>query len=66
MVRRRFVLAGIDVTDEDDPALTGVRDKYKVVGLPTILLVDARGHEASRFTEFLPAERLVAALAAVK
>jgi thioredoxin:protein disulfide reductase len=62
----RFVALHVDATDDDDPEVNRVRHKYGVTeGLPVVLLFGSDGSEAFRFTEFVPAERLASALAAV-
>jgi hypothetical protein len=44
-----------------------VKKKYGVTeGLPVVLLLASDGHEAFRFTEFVPPERLVTALSEVQ
>ena len=50
-------------------ARQGVRyllKKYQVVGLPTVIVIDASGKEVARFNELVPAEKFSAALAAVR
>lgn len=63
----RFVALHVDATDDDDPAIAKVREKYHATeGLPVVVLVDSRGQEAKRFTEFVPPDRFAAALATVQ
>ena len=63
----RFVSLHVDATDDDDPEVARVRKKYGVTeGLPVVLLFGSDGHEAFRFTEFVPPDRLGAALAQVR
>ena len=63
----RFVAIHVDATDDDDPNVAKVREKYHATeGLPVVLLLDSQGHEAKRFTEFVPPDRLAAALATVQ
>jgi thiol:disulfide interchange protein len=38
----------------------------KVLGLPTVILFDSRGTEAKRFTDFVTADVMVAALRSVQ
>jgi len=54
-----FVAVKIDATNDEDPAVTAVMDKYKVKGLPTVLLIDSSGTERKRFTEFVGPERFL-------
>ena len=62
----RFVALHVDATDDDDPEVARVRNKYGVKeGLPVVLLFASDGHEAFRFTEFVPPDRLAGALAQV-
>jgi thiol:disulfide interchange protein DsbD len=63
----RFVALHVDATNEDDPEVTRVRRKYGATeGLPVVLLFGSDGREAFRFTEFVPPDRFVQALASVK
>ena len=63
----RFVALHVDATDDDDPEVTRVRQKYGVTeGLPVVLLFGSDGAEAFRFTEFIPPNRLASALAHVR
>ena len=61
----RFVAVRVDATDEDDPQINLIKKKYKVVGLPTVVVLDSRGKEQARFNEFVPADRFLAAIRAV-
>ncbi|HEV3193431.1 MAG TPA: cytochrome c biogenesis protein CcdA [Polyangiaceae bacterium] len=63
----RFVALHVDATNEDEPEIVRVRAKYRATeGLPVVLLVGSDGSEAVRFTEFVPAGRMAAALADVR
>jgi thiol:disulfide interchange protein DsbD len=61
----RFVALKVDATQEDDPSVDSVKDKYHVLGLPTVILLDKAGQERARFTEFVPPARFLEALRAV-
>jgi len=61
----RFVAINVDATNDDDPQTNQVKDRYGVVGLPTVVLLDSRGNERARFVEFVPPERFVEALRSV-
>jgi thiol:disulfide interchange protein len=57
----------VDATDDDNPEVARVRQKYGVTeGLPVVLLFGSDGTEAFRFTEFVPPDRLASALAQVR
>jgi thiol:disulfide interchange protein DsbD len=58
----RFVAVRVDATHEDDPSLDDLKDRYKVVGLPTVILVGSDGQERARFTEFVGPERFLSAI----
>lgn len=62
----RFVALRIDATNEDDPQLNAVLAKYEVIGVPTLILFDSKGHEQRRFTDFIPPERLLGEIASVR
>lgn len=62
----RFVLLRIDSTNDDDPGVIAVRNQYKVVGLPTVLIIDSEGRERQRFTEFVDAKRFYASVKDVR
>jgi thiol:disulfide interchange protein DsbD len=61
----RFVAIAVDATDDDDPQTTKVKDKYGVVGLPTVVLLDSQGHERKRFAEFVPPDKFLDALKSI-
>ncbi|MCU0692067.1 MAG: thioredoxin family protein [Polyangiaceae bacterium] len=50
----RYVLLKIDATDDEDPKVVDLQKKYKVVGLPTVLLLRTDNSEAKRITDFVP------------
>lgn len=58
----RFVLLRIDATDEEEPNVRLLLERYKVLGLPTVLLLDERGNEVGRFDRFVDAEAMREAL----
>jgi thiol:disulfide interchange protein DsbD len=61
----RFVAVSVDATDDDDPQVNAIKDKYKVVGLPTVVVMDSAGRERVRFNEFVPPDRFLQAIRAV-
>jgi len=58
----RFVAVKVDATHEDDPSIDALKDRYSVVGLPTVILVGSDGRERTRFTEFIPPDRFLSAI----
>jgi thiol:disulfide interchange protein DsbD len=63
----RFVALHVDATDDDDPEVARVRNKYGAKeGLPVVVAYASDGKEAFRFTEFVSPDRLAAAMATVQ
>lgn len=57
-----FVAVKIDATDDEDPKVAALMEKYKVVGLPTVVIYDSKGGEAKRINDFVPPEDFLAAV----
>lgn len=62
---QNFIALRIDATDDEDPQIDAVKGKYKVVGLPTVVVYDSRGNERTRFNEFVSAEVFLKAIEGV-
>lgn len=58
----RFVAVKVDATNDDDPAVVAVQERYRVVGLPTVLVFDSEGRERARITEFVPPAKFLEAI----
>lgn len=65
-VAANFVAVKVDATNEDDPQVDAVKDKYKVKGLPTVVIYDSNGQERKRFNEFVGPEPFLAAIEGVQ
>ncbi|MRG95239.1 thioredoxin fold domain-containing protein [Polyangium spumosum] len=61
-----FVAVKFDATDDEDPQVEQVKKKYGVVGLPTVVIFDSTGKERKRFTEFVPADKFLAAIEGIE
>lgn len=59
---QRFIAIRVDATDDDAPDTKRLQEKYKVVGLPTVIMLDPAGNEVTRFNEFVPPEKFLAAM----
>lgn len=58
----RFIAVKVDATDDEDPLVVATLEEHVVTGLPTLILFDSNGSEALRFTDFVAADELLAAL----
>ncbi len=61
----RFVTVKVDATNDDDPQVAATLQRFRVLGLPTVLLFDSSGREAVRYTDFVEPEEFRSALARV-
>ncbi len=59
---QRFVALRIDATDDEDKAVNELKDKYKVVGLPTVIMLDKSGKEVLRFNDFVKPDAFYTAM----
>jgi thiol:disulfide interchange protein DsbD len=59
---QRYVALHIDATDDEDVKINQLKDKYKVVGLPTVIFIDKNGKEVTRFNEFVKPDKFAAAM----
>ena len=60
-----YVTLKVDATNDEDPQVDAVKGKYKVVGLPTVVVYDSKGAERKRFNDFVPPDVMLAALEGV-
>jgi thioredoxin:protein disulfide reductase len=62
---KRFVAVKMDGST-DNPAFQAALEKYHVVGMPTVILIDARGRELpGRITAAIDADEMLRRLAEV-
>jgi thiol:disulfide interchange protein DsbD len=59
---QRFVTLRVDATDDEDVNVTKLKDKYKVVGLPTVIMLDKTGKEVVRFNDFVKPDAFYTAM----
>ena len=52
----RFVTIKVDATNDEDPLVEAIMKRYRVAGLPTVVLLDAQGKEKHRFVDFVKAD----------
>jgi len=58
----RFVAVKVDATNNDDPKVEAMLARFKVVGLPTVVLFDSHGSEAARFNDFVSPDEFLKAV----
>jgi thiol:disulfide interchange protein len=63
---QRFVRVKVDATNDEDAEVDAIKSRYRVIGLPTIVLLDSSGKEQGRFTEFVGPDQLVSVLSRIK
>lgn len=62
----RFVRLKIDATNDEDPQVQAAMESLKVIGLPTVVVLNRSGTEATRFTDFVGPDGFLKALKAVR
>jgi thiol:disulfide interchange protein DsbD len=56
---KRFIAIAVDATDDELPDTKRLQEKYRIIGLPTVIIFDSAGREVSRVDSFVqPAELL--------
>lgn len=58
----RFMAVKVDATNDEDPGVEAAMTRFKVVGLPTVVIFDSKGAEALRYTDFVEPDQLLSAL----
>lgn len=58
----RFTAIKVDATDDDNPEVKRLSAKYKVVGLPTVVVLGSDGTEKARFNQFVKPDQFQAAV----
>jgi len=63
---KRFRGLKADMTKSVSPEVDALRTKFKIIGVPTIILIDSKGNEVHRFTGFINANVFLESLKEVK
>lgn len=63
---KRFTGLKADMTKSVAPEVDALRTKFKIVGVPTILVINSDGKEVKRFTGFIKADEFLNVLKQVK
>jgi thiol:disulfide interchange protein DsbD len=58
----RFVSVKVDMSDDESEDTKRLQKKYNVKGLPVVIMLDSTGKEITRYTEFVPADKLTDAI----
>ena len=59
---QRFVTLRLDMSDDDAVETKAFAEKYKIAGLPTVLMLDKSGKEVVRFNEFVKPDKFYTAM----
>jgi thiol:disulfide interchange protein DsbD len=58
-VSEEFETYKADLTESLSPEVEHLREKYKIVGVPTVLILNSKGEEVKRITGFVTAEEFL-------
>ena len=56
---KKFLTLKADMTKSLSPEVESLRNKFKIVGVPTVLILDSNGNEINRITGFVNAEEFI-------
>jgi thiol:disulfide interchange protein DsbD len=62
----RYVALKVDATDDDDPEVKRLSEKYGIKGLPVVLLIDQCDKQVVRYNEFVKPAAMVESLKKVQ
>jgi len=65
-ISKRFDNYKADMTHTLSPDVEKIRNKYKIIGVPTLLILDSKGNEVKRITGFVSPEEFSKYLDAVR
>jgi thiol:disulfide interchange protein DsbD len=63
---KNFLTFKADMTKSLSPEVESLREKYKILGVPTVLVIDSNGNEVKRITGFVNADEFYNIISAVK
>jgi thioredoxin:protein disulfide reductase len=64
-IANNFVTLKADMTKSLSPDVEALRNKYNIVGVPTVLIIDSKGNEVQRLTGFVNADEFIKLLKSV-
>jgi thiol:disulfide interchange protein DsbD len=56
----RFVLVQVNATSSDDPSVQTLLTRFRVAGIPTLLVLDANGAEVARHAQYMRPDEILA------
>lgn len=59
---KEFACYKVDMTETMNEVTEKYREKFKIVGMPTVLIIDSKGNEVERITGFVNAEEFLKAV----
>lgn len=63
---KNFITLKADMTKSLAPEVSALREKYKIVGVPTVLILNSKGEEVNRITGFVNAEEFLRIISSVE
>lgn len=63
---KKFVTLKADMTKSLAPDVSALREKYKIVGVPTVLILNSKGEEVKRITGFVDAQEFLEVIKSVE
>lgn len=63
---KNFITLKADMTKSLAPEVSSLREKYKIVGVPTILILNSKGEEVNRITGFVNSEEFLRIISSVE
>ncbi|MEJ5261380.1 MAG: cytochrome c biogenesis protein CcdA [Ignavibacterium sp.] len=63
---KNFITLKADMTKSLAPEVSALREKYKIVGVPTVLILNSKGEEVKRITGFVNAEEFLRLMQSVQ
>ncbi len=63
---KNFITLKADMTKSLAPEVSALREKFKIVGVPTVLILNSKGEEVNRITGFVNAEEFLKIIRSVE
>ncbi|HRI46439.1 MAG TPA: thioredoxin domain-containing protein, partial [Ignavibacteriaceae bacterium] len=63
---KRFFNIKADMTKSTNPEVEKLRNDFKIVGVPTVLIINSEGKEVNRITGFLSAQEFLSIIQQVR